>query len=204
MDKKRPLVVMSQTGVTREEKQAALEGVEELLDIAGVDLVLMDLDGRHDHADNYVEYAKQQSDREGKVQVEHLLSCLIGNPIADKRYQLLIVKEDLYTPNSGFVIGTAVPGWGTAISTLRFRGVEGQERLDCVATEAMHEMGHVFGLPDKSRKDLDYEFGPHCANKCVMRQGMRVPRDWQSFTQDRKDYGPLCKVCTKDLIAYFE
>lgn len=196
---------MSQTGVTAEEKQAALCGVEELLDIAGVDLVLMDLDGRHDleNADKHVAYAKRQSDKEGQLQVEHLLSCLISNSLADKKYQLLIVKEDLYTPNSNFVIGTAVPGWGTVISTNRFREVNGQERLDCVATEAMHEMGHVFGLPDKERKDLDYTFGPHCANKCVMRQGMRVPKDWQKFTKDRKRSGPLCETCIGDVRKYF-
>jgi len=77
-----------------------------------------------------------------------LLNYLHGSTNADS-LSLWIVSDDLYVAGMNFVFGLAYPGKAAVLSTYRL------DSLDLVNKEAIHEMGHVFGLQ-------------HCTNDCVM------------------------------------
>jgi archaemetzincin len=62
---------------------------------------------------------------------------------------LWILSDDLYVAGMNFVFGVAHPGKAAVLSTHRL------DSLDLINKEAIHEMGHVFGLQ-------------HCTNECVM------------------------------------
>ena len=67
----------------------------------------------------------------------------------------------------------------------------------------MHEIGHLFGVINESHRnknEIDYRGGAHCTNDdCVMRQGWKVPSDWQQMTKDRRGKSPFCLECQLDL-----
>ncbi len=94
-----------------------------------------------------------------------------------------IVPVDLYEPDLNFVFGVASPITGTAvISTYRlhnsFYGLPEDENIfiERVLKEAVHEIGHVLGLP-------------HCPNpKCVMHFSNSIE------DTDRKSYY-FCENC---------
>ncbi len=100
---------------------------------------------------------------------------------------LAVVDVDLYAPGLNFVFGQAEPGSGRAIVSLaRLRpqayghasNTEVLQRR--ILTEAVHELGHVFGLG-------------HCANaSCAMYFSNSLA------DTDRKGPG-LCDACGKHL-----
>jgi len=111
---------------------------------------------------------------------------------------------DIQIFDTNFVIGLASPGIGTTISTYRFKQLDDKLRYECIKTETMHELGHVFGLiPDERTTDVEDSLGKHCANICIMRQGLTLPTDWINITKDRLDQGALCQPCKSDLKEYF-
>jgi len=109
------------------------------------------------------------------------------------------------TSRTNFIIGLASPGDSTTFSVKRFRELDEWMKNECIKTETMHEVGHVFGLIPYSRtKNVEQSLGKHCTNKCTMRQGLMVPQDWIKITKDRLDYGAFCDDCKKDLVEYFK
>ena len=84
-------------------------------------------------------------------------------PHTDGTLRLGVTEQDLYVPSLNFVFGEASPEDGIAIISLQrlrqeFYGLmENDEALERrMVTEAVHELGHVYGLM-------------HCSNpKCVM------------------------------------
>ena len=73
-----------------------------------------------------------------------------------------ITSEDVYYGNSLFVFGCAeLNGMSAILSTCRLNGVSRSVFMSRVLKEALHELGHLFGLE-------------HCTNNCVMRFCERV------------------------------
>jgi len=107
----------------------------------------------------------------------------------EKNILLGIVSGDLYEPGMNFVFGVASSYTKTAvISTYRlhnsFYGLPENNHLfmDRVTKEAVHEIGHVFGLP-------------HCPNpECVMHFSNSI------LDTDRKSFY-FCPSCYKKVLS---
>ena len=84
-------------------------------------------------------------------------------------FYLWIVSEDIFVRGMNFVFGVAKPGKGAVLSTCRLNS------LNMIKKEAIHEMGHVFGLQ-------------HCSNKCVMQFS-------NSVYEAKKKPAELCDKC---------
>ncbi len=89
---------------------------------------------------------------------------------------LWILSDDLYVESMNFVFGVAQPGNAAVLSMHRL------DSLDLINKEAIHEMGHVFGLP-------------HCTNECVMRFS-------NSLDEAKVKPAKLCERCRSFLALY--
>ena len=225
-NRRKPVYVMNQEGLSDLEKRAVLEGVQELVRLAQVgDLDIHDFgiwrqpdykssEGSlksFQSVDWYVQKGRETSRNRNQLNADTMQTSLLIEPWKDTQrggkdhYDVLIVHEDMHSQGTNFVIGLAQAGIGTVISTHRFKGLDDRLKRECVKTETMHEVGHVFGLiPDNRTENVDYSLGKHCANKCVIRQGLRLPDDWINMTKDRLRYGALCQPCQRYLKAYFK
>jgi len=217
---------MMQEGVRPEHHRAVIEALRQLLRIAEMDSQININDfgvwrhSRHRRADGslepyysadwYVRRGKDTALRPNQINGDVIINCLAIEPwqrAPDQHYDVVLLHEDLCTndPNLNFVIGLAVQGLCTVLSTFRFGTLSMAEQVECIKTEVLHEMGHVFGLPSSDRPNLIDSIGAHCSNKCVMRQGVILPDDWVRMTQDRlAQNNPFCGDCLRDLANYFD
>ncbi len=85
---------------------------------------------------------------------------------------LWIVDVDIYTNGMNFIFGLAGDG-KAVVSSYRLGNIEMIEK------EAIHEIGHVFGLP-------------HCKNGCVMQFSNSLMEAMEKPSQ-------LCQECIKKL-----
>ena len=86
---------------------------------------------------------------------------------------LWTLSDDLYVEGTNFVFGVAHTGKAAVLSIHRL------ESLDLIIKEAIHEMGHVFGLP-------------HCINECVMQFS-------NSLAEAKAKPATLCARCRSQL-----
>ncbi len=121
-------------------------------------------------------------------------------------YDLWLVDHELYDETSleadAAVVGMSRPGVGFVLSTSPFDEVR-LPTYSLIKTAALHELGHMFGLPGMPRDSTAYESGVHCTNRCVMRYAAPNPDAWAHLTQDRLQAGPYCDECTAELKAHF-
>jgi archaemetzincin len=82
---------------------------------------------------------------------------------------LWILSDDVYVEGMNFVFGVAHAGKAAVLSTYRL------ESIDLIHKEAIHEMGHVFGLQ-------------HCSNECVMQFS-------NSLEEAKSKPATLCEQC---------
>lgn len=139
----------------------------------------------------------QFNERRGQYSASDILNKINETVDNGKYYRLLgVVDEDIYTEGLNFVFGVArmsryVKNVGAAlisITRLRetFYGRSEDESIFHlrVVKEAVHELGHTFGLE-------------HCKNECIMRFSNHLGE-----TDDK----PLnfCNSCTENLMNYFK
>jgi len=131
----------------------------------------------------------------------------------DKPHNIVVItNKDMYFGENNFVIGAANADEGTIISLARIWNSikDPQLRNQVVATEIAHEVGHVYNLPSDRRgaEKIENSLGGHCKSPgCCMKQGLSVPADWITITQDRlthlKDHF-FCEECRRDLQEKFK
>lgn len=220
----KPVYVMCQEGVATHQLDAVIRGINSLVALAmvGPHIEVINFGvwrhkSWHDEqgklipfhsSDWYVQRGKEDSKRQGKLNAYTMLTALYIEKWQELKphYDVFVVRQDMYSgeENNNFVIGLAYPGRCTVVSTYRFRELEATLQAQCVETEVMHELGHVFGLiPDDRIENVTESLGRHCTNRCVMRQGLRLPDDWVRFTKERLQHGALCNRCQEDLQQYF-
>lgn len=217
----RPVYVMFDKGVEKWEAKAVFKGLSQVMIAAGTPAHMKVhnfsvwknadwLDGKGyltewNSVDWYIAYTQQWS-RKDQLHGGTLLRLLYSEPWqeAEPHYDIVVTSHDLYDDDCHFCIGLAIQGFGTVISTARFRGLDTQDAYSCIVTETMHEVGHVFGLvPENRINNVNQSLGLHCTNRCIMRQGLKVPHDWQAITADRLQGHGFCEECSRDLKRYF-
>lgn len=218
-EKNIPVYVMRDNGVSVNQINAVKAGVIELLQAAGIanKIKVYDfgvwrhsnwkVDGRlvpYKSIDWYIEQGKYSNHQQ--LYAGAILGAMCREPWQESipHYDVMVLSQDMFEAGTNFVIGTAYPGTGTVLSTARWKGFSAGNQYELIKTETMHEVGHVFNLPNRSRSDIEQKLGSHCLNKCVMRQGMTVPTDWVNLTNDRLRNGALCPRCREDLRNYFK
>jgi len=221
LSRARPVYVMFDEGVRALEVEAVLDGLTQVLNVAkapqqmsisnfgvwrGANWLAND---NHltewNSVDWYIGYTQERS-RAGQLNGGTLIQLLYSEPWQETQphYDVMITSHDLYADDCQFCIGLAIQSFGTVISTARFRTLPREGAYNCIVTETMHEVGHVFGLvPGNRTVNVEMSLGLHCTNRCIMRQGLRVPHDWQIITADRLAGHEFCMVCESDLRRYF-
>ncbi|MBC7262984.1 MAG: archaemetzincin family Zn-dependent metalloprotease [Chloroflexi bacterium] len=127
--------------------------------------------------------------RRGQYRVEPILDRLRALPLESARV-LGVVNVDLYTPGLNFIFGQATMGGRDALIALprlrpTFYGLPDDPVLyhERVVKEAVHELGHTFGLPhcpdvlcvmhfSNTLSDTDTkgkEFCVHCRRRLIGR-----------------------------------
>lgn len=160
----------------------------------------------HQSVDWYVAQGRKHSTRPNQVNAQAILHAFATEPWqeAEMHYDVALISEDLYADNTNFIAGLAIPGVGTVLSVARFLGLESATQYECLKTLVMHEVSHVFGLLPRARTvAIDQRLGRHCANRCVMRQGITVPTDWITMTRDRMRHSAFCGLCQTGLKQFF-
>lgn len=225
MGKIKPIYVMNQEGLINLERQAILEGIKDLIWISeALEIGVSYLDvWRNNNFKNedgslkpfqsvdwYIQRGRETSSNKKQLNADTMQHYVVCEPWRDPKkggrdhYDILVVRDDMYSRDTNFVIGLAIEGLGAVISTHRFKTLGDKTRYECIKTETMHELGHVFGLiPDSRTENVEYSLGKHCANICIMRQGLTLPADWINISNDRIQHGALCSTCEQDLRNYF-
>ena len=85
-------------------------------------------------------------------------ACILDRILRYPGFRVLgIVSGDIAIREYNFLLGLAAsPGRGAIVSTFRLRTTNPEVYFSRLLKEAMHELGHTFGLG-------------HCDNNCVMR-----------------------------------
>jgi predicted Zn-dependent protease len=153
--------------------------------------------------DWYLLATKHFSEREDQFDAGILLNLCLVEPwqIDHPHYEAIVVADDLYHGQTNFIVGLSGLGLGMVVSAYRFMGLSEKERIECLKTVALHELGHVFGAvrPGKTQ-NVEESLGSHCTNVCVMRQGLVVPGDWLKITADRLRTGrAFCEECLRSM-----
>jgi predicted Zn-dependent protease len=208
----RPIFVTHNGRIHSHEEEAILDGIATILRIAGVagHIEVKNFGSwnngnqPYEDIDWYVQRAYNPRVRKNQIDAGAVLTECLNEPWqkTTPHYDVMAISHDLYVDNNNFVFGIGQRGLGTIISPFRYRCWDAEIEYELFKTAVIHELGHVFGLVDNSRKDLDYRLGPHCRNICAMRQGMNLD-EWAVITDDRMKYETFCPRCAKDLKKYF-
>lgn len=218
--KKLPVYIIHDDGVNENQMNAVKEGVMELLQIARIESEIEVCDFGVWRDPNWkvkgellpfgsIDWYLKQGRIAGRNQLHaaDILGAIQREPWQDAvpHYDVMVTSKDLFLTGTSFVLGAARPGLGTVLSVVRWESFSAGDQFELIKTETEHEFGHVLGLPNGNRADLNQDLGRHCCNKCVMQQGMTVPNDWIEITNDRltSDFGPLCPTCKRDLQNHF-
>jgi predicted Zn-dependent protease len=215
---------MTEPGVPPSHSNAVLEGLAEILNLAhvGNDMQVKNFGVWRNHnwlsnntlldyqsVDWYIGYALDKS--RNQLHCGKLMEALVTEPWqeAEPHLDVLVLKSDLYDTGKNAVswcFGYGIEGYMAISSVNRFQKWLPNDlalQVECFKTIVMHEVGHMLGLPNSNRRDIEDNLGWHCINNnCIMRQGLNI-QAWIRITEDRlRSDTPLCPHCQQDLRNY--
>jgi predicted Zn-dependent protease len=217
-----PIYVMRASDVTLEEKEAIMEAIREVIEIADsprkkeiVDLDCWKAEGYKDENGNLVpgksiDWLFETSFNKERGQVITTVALAESSQLELKNergsYYVFITGKDLYKPDEKrqeeYVLGEGSPvNHYALISVHRLKEVKNVDYREGVKQIAHHEVGHAMGLlPADRTKAVEKAFGDHCTNdNCAMRR-RRNMEEFERFTQERLESGKIyCEQCTNDL-----
>ena len=223
-NKIKPIYSVNSRGTTVEEREAVKDGIETVLKTAEAPQIVEIKDfgylnrgpGDFESIDWYIQKAKTDKSCGYGQQLDAsiIMDLCAKDPSQESKphYTVFVVDSDLWLRACQFIIGLSREAEGAVLSAVRFRDVRDKGmKYECLKTEALHELGHTFGAA-AGRKGVDALTATycgelcdeHCANECVMRQGIRIPDAWIKISKDRLRSGEaFCNECIHDLIKYF-
>ncbi|TAL19204.1 hypothetical protein EPN90_04535 [Patescibacteria group bacterium] len=206
---------------------AALSGIEEMLEIAGVSQMIsvgnLGVWRASDYRDGsrLREYRSidwylargRQTGRRGQLNASTITFDLMEEPWRrqEHHYDVILLESDIYNGgNTNFVLGVGTQASSAIISRHRLSRrylpeLPEDELIECYKTAVMHEVGHMLGLPGRfgTRGHLEESLGMHCTNTCLMRQRLRL-EGWEELTADRLRRGSLCIECRREIVNFFQ
>lgn len=208
----KPIFIVYDSQIQSHDVKAILDGIAVILQIAGVanniavkNFGVWNRSSRsYENIGWYIKKGFNPNVRKNQIDASAVLTECFNEPWQKitPHYDVMALSHDLYADNGNFIFGIGQQGFGTVLSPFRYRCDNVEAEYELLKTAVIHELGHVFGLVDNSRKDLDYRLGPHCKNRCTMRQGISL-EEWAVITNDRMQHGTFCSRCVSDLRKYF-
>ena len=218
----KPVYLMFESGISPVQQSLVLQGLREILKLAnthesvkvknfGIWRNTNWLSGKtlepYQSVDWYCNQAFDQ--KRNQLNGDQIANALASEPWQrmELHHDIVITKRDLYFEGTNWAFGCATRGLMAIASVHRFEQFIAKDKIlqnQCFKTIAMHEIGHMFGLVNPKRKDIEENLGGHCVNsKCIMRQGLSL-QPWIGFTHDRlSSMNPICPSCQHDLQNYF-
>ncbi len=215
MSLRKPVYVLCEKNVTRSQTRAALEGIHDVLRLAGISDVEVKNFGNWKSSPavspsmSYASLkwfiANSYNTERKQVDADEFLHLIWkGLLLPEACTAVALLSSDLYCERQDFIIGYGAASENAVLSVHRFRILPQRQQHECIKTLVMHELGHVFGLlPESRTRNVEESIGKHCTNICIMRQGLNVPDDWTRMTDDRLRTDPFCNQCLHDLRKSF-
>lgn len=216
----RPIYVIFQNGVSEYQQKAVLNGIRIVLDEVQVNVSVKPFGvwrhrnwllpngelASHMSVDWYVKVGQEKSQKPGQLHAGAISNVLLDDPWqrGEPHWDVTVFRTDLYDEGCNFVLGEARFNHQCLVSVHRFLDFPAEVQFECIATTVAHELGHVFGLVHKNRKEgtIEESLGSHCTNRCIMRQRLSAP-GWIELSRDRLQYGPFCQTCLGELYQFF-
>lgn len=215
-----PIYVMWTSDVPQREALAGLQGVYDTVQASRQNREVVALGsqrfgtGDYSSPDWYIEqaYRNQRLRRNAgfgpQVDVGQVMQLFYKEPWqVYPHWEVFIVNHDLNdTDRNGnylnFVFGATDTEFAASVqSVTRLMASVQNEPLRLSMTRRLlrHEVGHMFGLPNR-RYNIEQSLGAHCANNiCTMRQGLSI-EEWADLTVSEERQGThFCNDCVADL-----
>ena len=218
----KPIYIMLEHGISDAQKQIVMQAINEMLSLANMkDRIEVKDFGvwrnniwmagnkliPYQSVDWYVSEAYDQSKKQ--IYGNSIVMNLLNEPWqkGQPHYDILILKRDLYFNGYNFALGYAATDKLAISSVFRIEQWLPYDKYmhsEVFKTIVMHEIGHMFGLVNSRRPDVEENHGLHCKQPlCIMRQGTSL-EPWIKYTNERLGSGkPLCPNCLHDLYNYF-
>ncbi len=135
--------------------------------------------------------------RRKQVYLLGLANEVITSKAQEGKQTLIITEQDLYAVGLNWCFGSYFPdiygGKHLVISTYR----TGTGPL--LTHLATHELGHMFGVAYRGRRNTEENLGSHCTNFCVMEQRLTVDKMKEHARKLALRGLTFCSECQTDL-----
>lgn len=216
-----PIYFTHTNNVPYKEAEAALLGTTDALRASGQNRKLHNLGAAHFGQGAYASpewYIQEARRRQSftrsteygfQVSVNEIVTLFRTEPWQrTPHWEVFVVGDDItdtINQNSSqllnFVFGSTETNFACIQSIARLRGIETPLKLAMIRRLLAHEVGHLFGLCQKGRRNTIQKLGTHCTNLCCMRQGLSL-NEWaeQTRQEDVMKYGArFCRDCKNEL-----
>lgn len=202
-----PIFVSCDDGVMKDEYQAALNGIIDVVGLSGSNRKILSLGNKPWSCGDYssVEWYLSRTKQRGKqFDGDQLCRMFTEEPwqkYPETHLDVVIVSKDIYARGLNWCFGCTSSGIVSIQSVFRFRGEERQVKLDLIKRTLRHETGHLLGIPGPvgSHPRIYEKGGAHCNHLCTMRQGWSLSEFKAQMIQEQKTGVIFCQDCLNEL-----